>query len=118
MIEEILEEFMSHVEEVLADTCSVVTMNAAAARPTVGKVAVFVEPPTIQYATQGAEPDVDVSVDIIAGTPITQAGSMNAIFNAMNMLADAGTPISRATPVTFDLAGAGSLAAYQLTISL
>lgn len=93
-----------------------VGIDPAEARPTTGHVAVVIEPPEVAYPTWRAI-EIHWTLDLIAGTQTTQAASLDLLTDAIETLAAAGLNIERCTPITFNLAGAGSLAAYQVRLN-
>ena len=90
------------VEAALGEIGSFVTGDVAKARPLPGMVAVFIEPPDIDYPVWGDRPECTWRLDLLAG---------------IGLLAEAGLNIATARPVTFSLAGAGTLASYQITLN-
>ena len=54
---------------------------------------------------------------VIAGTPATQPSAVDDILTALDRLADKGLNLQKATPASWNLAGAGTLAAYQVTLN-
>lgn len=107
---------MDTLIDMLGGVVQSVGIDPAEARPTTGRVAVVIEPPEIDYPTWG-EPVVHWTLDIIAGTQTTQAASLDLITDAIELLAAHDLNIERATPITFSLAGVGSLAAYQVRLN-
>ena len=57
------------------------------------------------------------TLDVIAGTPATQPSAVDDILTALDRLAERGLNIQKATPATWNLAGAGTLAAYQVVLN-
>ena len=53
----------------------------------------------------------------ISGTPAKQPSADDDILTALDRLAERGLNIQKATPATWNLAGAGTLAAYQVTLN-
>lgn len=93
-----------------------VGIDPAEARPTTGRVAIVIEPPEVAYPTWD---DIEITwtLDLIAGTQTTQAASLDLLTDAIELLAAAGLNIERCAPITFNLAGAGNLAAYQVRLN-
>lgn len=110
----------SRLIDLLADTLGTtitsVGIDAQAIRPAPGKVAIFVEPPTVEYDSWGP-PTTTWTLDLVAGTPATQATALDDIMDALETLASAHLNIKDARPATWNLAGSGSLAAYQITLN-
>lgn len=105
------------VTDALGDSASVVTMDVQGARPMPGKVAVFIEPPDIDYPTWGDRPVTTWRLDLIAGTMTTQGEAFALIMAAIGRLAAHDINIQQARPATMSLAQAGSVAAYQVTLN-
>ena len=97
----------------------IITIDPAAAKPSPGRVAIFIEPPELDYSTNWtAAPEIGWKLDIIAGTPATQPASLDLITDAIETLADNDLNIASARPVSFTLPnGAGTLAAYEVTLN-
>ena len=110
----------SRLIDLLADTLGTtitsVGIDAQAIRPAPGKVAIFVEPPTVEYDSWGP-PTTTWTLDLVAGTPATQATALDDIMDALETLASNHLNIKDARPATWNLAGSGSLAAYQITLN-
>lgn len=107
---------MDTLTDMLDGLVSSVGIDAQLIRPTAGKVAVFIEPPTVEWPTWG-EPVPTWTLDVIAGTPATQPSAIDDILTALDRLADKGLNLQKATPASWNLAGAGTLAAYQVTLN-
>ena len=88
-----------------------VGIDPAEARPTTGHVAIVIEPPEVTYPTWRA---IEIHW---TGTQTTQAASLDLLTDAIELLAEHGLNIERATPITFNLAGAGNIAAYQVRLN-
>lgn len=93
-----------------------VGIDPAEARPTTGHVAIVIEPPEVTYPTWRAI-EIHWTLDLLAGTQTTQAASLDLLADAIELLAEHGLNIERATPITFNLAGAGNIAAYQVKLN-
>ncbi|KFI52630.1 hypothetical protein [Bifidobacterium biavatii] len=116
---EIIEErdrLVERLTEVLGSLVSTVTIDAAEARPLPGTAVVLVEPPTIEY--EGWQfVNITWTLDVIAGTMATQTASMDLLMPVLERLHEQGLNMRKAEPVTYQLAGAGQLAAYQITLN-
>lgn len=108
---------MELLSGVLGDLVQAVTDDVQAARASPGRVAVFIEPPDLDYPRWDGTPEITWRVDVVAGTMATQATGLDLIMRAIDLLAAAGLNIQTARPVTMSLAGAGPVAAYQLTLN-
>lgn len=110
---------IARLETMLGCLVQIITIDPAAANPSPGRVAVFIEPPELDYSTSWtAAPEISWKLDIIAGTPATQPASLDLITDAVETLADCGLNLASARPVSFTLPnGAGTLAAYEVTLN-
>ena len=113
------DELMARLTDMLGNVVQIVTVDPAAAKPSPGRVAIFIEPPELDYsANWTAAPEIGWKLDIIAGTPATQPTSLDLITDAIETLADNDLNIASAQPVSFTLPnGAGTLAAYEVTLN-
>ena len=113
------DELMARLTDMLGNVVQIVTVDPAAAKPSPGRVAIFIEPPELDYSTNWtAAPEIGWKLDIIAGTPATQPTSLDLITDAIETLADTELNIASARPVSFTLPnGAGTLAAYEVTLN-
>ncbi|ATU19814.1 hypothetical protein [Bifidobacterium choerinum] len=102
--------------DMLGDIVQSVSIDPADARPTTGRVAIVIEPPEVTYPTWRTI-EIRWTLDLLAGTQTTQASSLELLTDAIELLAERGLNIERATPITFNLAAAGSLAAYQVRLN-
>ena len=107
---------MNTLTNMLDGLVSSVSIDAQLIRPAAGKVAVFIEPPTVEWPSWGP-PEPVWTLDVIAGTPATQPSAVDDILTALDRLAERGLNIQKATPATWNLAGAGTLAAYQVVLN-
>ena len=113
------EALIAWLEDHLGDLVQIITIDPAAAKPSPGRVAIFIEPPELDYsANWSIAPEIGWKLDIIAGTPATQPTSLDLITDAIETLADNELTIASARPVSFTLPnGAGTLAAYEVTLN-
>lgn len=115
-----IQEQRAALMDTLADTLdglvSSISIDAQLVRPAAGKVAVFIEPPAVEWPSWGP-PETVWTLDVIAGTPATQPSAVDDILTALDRLADKGLNLQKATPASWNLAGAGTLAAYQVTLN-
>jgi hypothetical protein len=74
-----------------------VGIDPAEARPTTGHVAIVIEPPEVTYPTWRAI-EIHWTLDLLAGTQTTQAASLDLLTDAIELLAEHGLNIERATP--------------------
>lgn len=107
----------SLLEEMLGDKVQSVSVDPQLAQPTPGKVAIVIEPPELEYTAWVGPPTIRWTLDVVAGTPATQASSLDLIADAIDTLAAKGLNIATASPATFSLAGAGNLLAYQVRLN-
>ncbi len=108
---------MATLTNMLDDLVSSVSTDSALVHPQPGKVAIYVEPPYVEYTTWDGVPDITWTLDLVAGTPATQATALDDIIDAIDRLAAKGLNVNKAQPVGWNLAGAGTLAAYQVTLN-
>lgn len=108
---------MATLTNMLDDLVSSVSTDSALVHPQPGKVAIYVEPPYVEYPTWDRVPDITWTLDLVAGTPATQATALDDIIDAIDRLAAKGLNVNKAQPVGWNLAGAGTLAAYQVTLN-
>lgn len=118
IIEETLQLLQHQLNDTLGDLVQIITLDAQLARPANGKVAIFIEPPELEWPRNEPAPDIIAKIDIIAGTTATQATSVTLIYQALEAIADAGICLTAARPVTFGAANSANLAAYQADITL
>lgn len=104
------------ITDMLGDMCAVVSMDPATARPTPGKVAVVINPPEITFeGWQYRDPAWTLLV--IAGTPSTTVDALPLLLDALDRLQARRLNMHKATPVSFSLAGAGTLGGYEITLN-
>ena len=108
---------MDTLTDMLDDLVSSVSTDSALVHPQPGKVAIYVEPPYVEYPTWDWVPDITWTLDLVAGTPATQATALDDIIDAIDRLAAKGLNVNKAQPVGWNLAGTGTLAAYQVTLN-
>ena len=106
---------MNTLTDMLDGLVSSVSIDAQLIRPAAGKVAVFIEPPTVEWPSWGP-PEPVWTLDVIAGTPATQPSAVDDILTALDRLANVAEH-PEAAPATWNLAGAGTLAAYQVVLN-
>lgn len=111
-----LESLHARITQALGQLASTVTTHADQARPTPGHVVCLIEAPDITWTGMANEPHATWRIDLIAGTASTQADSLPLLWQALDLIAAAGINIQDAQPISYSLAGVGSLAAYQATI--
>lgn len=115
-IQEQRADLMDTLVDMLDGLVSSISIDAQLVRPAAGKVAVFIEPPAVEWSSWGP-PEPVWTLDVIAGTPATQPSAVDDILTALDRLAERGLNLQKATPATWNLAGAGTLAAYQVTLN-
>lgn len=111
------EALQALLEEYLGGLVQSVGIDPQSAQPTPGKVAIVIEPPELEYETWVGPPTIRWTLDIIAGTPTTQATAFDLICDAIDTLAAKGLNINTANPATFSLAGTGNLLTYQVRLN-
>lgn len=110
------EALMDTLIDMLDGLVSSVSIDAQLIRPDPGKVAVYIEPPSVEWPDWGP-PTLTWTIDVIAGTPATQTKAVDDILTALDRLAEKGLNLQKAAPASWNLAGAGTLAAYQVTLN-
>lgn len=115
-IQEQRSALMATLADMLDGLVGSISTDAQLVRPAAGKVAVYIEPPTVEWPTWGP-PEPTWTLDVIAGTPATQTSAVDDILTALDRLAEKGLNLQKATPASWNLAGAGTLAAYQVTLN-
>ena len=120
---------MNTLTDMLDGLVSSVSIDAQLIRPAAGKVAVFIEPPTVEWPSWGP-PEPVWTLDVIAGTPAAVARAEEAWAASKGrfsrlatsgafhspLMAPAQAPFAD-YPATWNLAGAGTLAAYQVVLN-
>ena len=76
---------MNTLTDMLDGLVSSVSIDAQLIRPAAGKVAVFIEPPTVEWPSWGP-PEPVWTLDVIAGTPATQPSAVDDILAALDRL--------------------------------
>lgn len=101
----------------LGSIASAVTNDPDKARPTPGHVAVLIESPRLTWPDWSGTATAEWTICVIAGTATTQAESVELLWSAMDALGAAGVNLDSGTPVSYNLAGLGNLAAYEVTLN-
>ena len=107
---------MNTLTDMLDGLVSSVSIDAQLIRPAAGKVAVFIEPPTVEWPSWGP-PEPVWTLDVIAGTPATQPSAAHDILPPPDRPAAKGLNLHKSTPALWSPAGAGTLAAHQFTFN-
>ncbi|PLS24342.1 hypothetical protein BLI708_06670 [Bifidobacterium imperatoris] len=95
-----------------------VTTDPASVKPTPGKASVWIEPPDYQWnGWHPMPPQLTFRLMVTAGTPTTQAKGLDVILNVLDLMHQANIPLRSAVPAGFNLANAGELAAYEITLN-
>lgn len=110
------EKLAALLTDMVGDLVTVVTIDAQAARPLPGKVAVLIDPPSITYEGWRFV-NSTWTVNLIAGTTSTQVESLDLLLPVLERLHDRQLNMKAAKPVTYSLAGVGNLAAYEITLN-
>ncbi|MBU9884436.1 hypothetical protein KSX19_05470 [Bifidobacterium longum] len=110
------EKLVALLTDMVGDLVTVVTIDAQAARPLPGKVAVLIDPPSITYEGWRFV-NSTWTVNLIAGTTATQVESLDLLLPVLERLHDRQLNMKAAKPVTYSLAGVGNLAAYEITLN-
>ena len=110
------EKLAALLTDMVGDLVTVVTIDAQAARPLPGKVAVLIDPPSITYEGWRFV-NSTWTVNLIAGTSATQVESLDLLLPVLERLHDRQLNMTAAKPVNYSLAGVGNLAAYEITLN-
>lgn len=93
------------------------TTDATLVKPRAGKVTAWIEQPDVDWPGWTLEPEWTFRILLVAGTPTTVMQAIPLLHRAMAALHDSRTlPLDTSRPSGFDLAGAGTLAAYEITL--
>lgn len=110
------EALIETLTDMLGDLAAIVTCDAQTARPTPGRLTVLVEPPEIVFDSFDLT-TTNWSVVLIAGTMATQADALTILADGLERLQAERLNMKTAKPVSFQLAGVGSLAAYEIVLN-
>lgn len=95
-----------------------VTDDPTLVKPSPGKASIWVEPPDYQWnGWHPAPPLITVKLMVVSGTPTTQRKGLQTIAQVLDLMHQADIPLSSATASGFNLADAGTLAAYEVTLN-
>lgn len=109
------ERIKARVEEILGDLVDLVTLDGVGIKPQT-RAAVVILAPKISFPTFG-ERDTTFRLAAVAGPadrPLTAWKQLDEILDALEL---GGLNLADAEPGTFDLAGAGRLPAYEITLN-
>lgn len=110
------EALMDLLRDAAGDLVDVVTIDAQEARPLPGKAVMLIDPPTITFEGYQFQERI-WTVNVIAGTTATQVQALDIITPVVERLWARNVNMRSAKPVTYSLAGVGTLAAYELTLN-
>ena len=102
----------------LGGIVSQVTDDPTLVKPTPGKASIWIEPP--DYTWDGwapHPPELTMKLMVVAGTPTTQRKGLELIMRVLDLMHAADMPLRSATAAGFNLAEAGTLAAYEVTLN-
>lgn len=107
---------IERLTDMAGDLLSHITIDAAKARPLPGKPALLVNPPEIAFISYTIT-EYTWTLHLIAGTPATQAESYDQFAPVFDRFQAGGLNLKTARPATWQLAGAGAVACYEITLN-
>lgn len=110
------EALMELLRDAAGDLVDVVTIDAQEARPLPGKAVMLIDPPAITFEGYQFQERV-WTVNVIAGTTATQVDALDIITPVVERLWERKVNMREAKPVSYSLAGVGTLAAYEITLN-
>lgn len=110
------EALMDLLTDAAGDLVDAVTIDAQEARPLPGKAVMLIDPPTITFEGYQFQERI-WTVNVIAGTTATQVQALDIITPVVERLWARNVNMRSAKPVSYSLAGVGTLAAYELTLN-
>jgi hypothetical protein len=116
-VDELTEQLTERITEAGHGLILQVTTDPSLVKPSPGKVSLVIMPPDIAWDGWELEPNVTFKILAVAGTANTNKRGYDLILEAMDIMHQADVNMATATPVGFDLAGAGTLAAYEITLN-
>ncbi|MGO3832660.1 MAG: hypothetical protein ACTJGT_01730 [Microbacteriaceae bacterium] len=109
------EALKTQIAAALGDLVDLVTLDGVGLKPST-RAAVMIYPPEISFPTFG-ERDTVWKIAVTAGPANQPMRALARIDQMIAALEAANLNMARAEPVTFDLAGGGSLPAYEITLN-
>jgi len=117
-LDELTEQLTQRILEAAPELICQVTTDPSEVKPSVGKASVWIEPPELAWeGWEPYEPDITITLCVVAGTPNTQQAGLRVALDTLDALHRADINLNTAKPVGFDLSGAGTLAAYEATLN-
>lgn len=95
-----------------------VTDDPTLVKPSPGKASIWIEPPDFTWEGWAPYPaETTVKLMVVAGTPTTQQKAVPLIMQVLDLMHEEDIPLRSATASGFNLANAGTLAAYEVTLN-
>lgn len=109
------EQLRDSLTAALGDLVDLVTLDGVGLKPQT-RAAVLVQPPEVKFVTF-TERDTTFTIVAIAGPSDRPLVAWRAIDLIVERLETEGFNLAKARPATFNLAGSGSLPAYEITLN-
>lgn len=109
------EALRAKVEAAVGPLADIVTLDGGGIKPQT-RAAVIVQPPEIEFATF-SQRDISFKLTIAAGPATQPLVAWERIDLIIDALEAAHINLKSGSPATLDLAGAGTLPAYQITLN-
>lgn len=95
-----------------------VTDDPTLVKPSPGKASIWIEPPDFTWeGWHPYPPEITIKLMVTAGTPTTQQKAIPLIMQVLELMHQENLPLRSATASGFNLADAGTLAAYEVTLN-
>ena len=95
-----------------------VTDDPTLVKPSPGKASIWIEPPDFTWeGWHPYPPEITIKLMVTAGTPTTQQKALPRIMQVLELMHQENLPLRSATASGFNLADAGTLAAYEVTLN-
>lgn len=95
-----------------------VTDDPTLVKPSPGKASIWIEPPDFTWeGWHPYPPEITIKLMVTAGTPTTQQKAIPLIMQVLELMHQENLPLRSATALGFNLADAGTLAAYEVTLN-
>lgn len=95
-----------------------VTDDPTLVKPSTGKASIWIEPPGFTWeGWHPYPPEITIKLMVTAGTPTTQQKAIPLIMQVLELMHQENLPLRSATASGFNLADAGTLAAYEVTLN-
>lgn len=101
--------------EILGDSVDLVTLDGSGLKPAT-RAAAVIFPPEVTYTTWD-EKDQVWKFALVAGPADRPLIAWESLDTALSRLEESTLNLASASPATFDLAGAGTLPAFEITLN-